>query len=141
MRAAPYCPGKTPPWYGRFTPGAVHQVDDGDSLAHRDFLRAQNLPDRLRPPRAGLHRGVVGHHHHFSPLDHTDPGDDSGGGCLPVVLIVGDQQTELEPRRSGVEETLHPLSGRELALLVHLGDARRPAALPGAGRPAADTPR
>ncbi len=108
--------------------GAVHQVDDGDPLAHRDFLRAQNLPDRLGPPRAGLHGGVVRHDHDFATLDHTDAGDDAGRRGLAVVLVVRDQQTELEPRRAGIEQTLHPFSGRELPLLVHLGDARGAAA-------------
>ena len=39
--------------------GRVDEVDDRDAAAHRDLLRAQDLLDRLRPPRAGLHRRVV----------------------------------------------------------------------------------
>ena len=141
MRAAPYCPGKDATLIRKIHAGAVDQVDDGDALPHRDFLRAQDLPDGLRPPRAGLDRGVVGDDHDFSSLHDTHAGDDPGAGRLAVILIVGDQQTELEPGRAGIEETLDPLSGRELALLVHLGDARGSAALPGAGRPGAGTPR
>src|SRR6185312_8911489 len=37
----------------------VDQIDDRDGAAHRDFLGAQNLPDRLRPPRTRLDGRVV----------------------------------------------------------------------------------
>ena len=130
MRAAPYCPGKTPPWYGQVHPGAVDQVDDRDAVAHRDFLRAEDLPDRLGPPGSGLHRGVVGDDDDLAPLDHADAGDDAGARRLAVVLVVGDQQAELEAGRAGVEQPRDALARRELSLLVHLGDARRAAALP-----------
>jgi len=41
-----------------------------------------------------------------------------------LVLIVRDQQPDLEPGGTGIKEELHPLTGGELSLLVHLRDAR-----------------
>ena len=64
------------------------------------------------------------------PSTTPDAGDDARAGRLAVVLIVRHQQAELEPGRARVEQPLDPLAGRELALLVHLGDAGRAAACP-----------
>ena len=75
----------------------------GRAVAHGDFLRAQNLGDGLRPPRAGLHGGVVGHDHGGPALDRAESGDHAGGGRLALVAVVGDQQADLEKARAGVE--------------------------------------
>jgi hypothetical protein len=69
-----------------------------------------------------IFRMVSGHHDHLPALGHAHPGDDTGAGSLALVLIVRHQQAELEPRRAGIQQSLHPLAGRELALLVHSGD-------------------
>src|SRR2546422_9707557 len=96
MRAAPYCPGNTPPWYGRFTPAESTRYYR-DALAHRDLLSAQHLLDRLRPPGAGLHGGVVCHHHHRPTGDAPHPGDHAGARRLPLVLVGRDEQADFEP--------------------------------------------
>ena len=54
---------------GQVDARGIHQVDDGQAVAHGDFLRAQDLGDGLRPPGAGLHGGVVGHDHGGAALD------------------------------------------------------------------------
>ena len=125
--------GKDPALVRQVHPGAVHKVDDGDVLAHGHFLRPEHLLDRLGPPGAGLHRGVVGHHDDLAALHHPDPGNDPGAGCLPVVFVVRHQQADLQPGRARIQQLLHPLAGREPPLLMHLGGAGRSPALPQAG--------
>src|SRR2546426_668734 len=47
----------------------VDQIDDRDALAHRDLLRAQDLADRLRPPRPRFDRRVIRDDHPGAPTD------------------------------------------------------------------------
>ena len=98
--AAPYCPGKDAVLIGQIDAGRIHQVDDRQPIAHRDFLRAQNLGDGLRPPRAGFHRGVVGDDDGGPAFDARQAGDDAGGGSLAVVAVVGDQQADFQKDRA-----------------------------------------
>src|SRR2546429_3820821 len=41
MRAAPYCPGNTPPWYGRFTPAESTRYTIGRSEEHTSELQSR----------------------------------------------------------------------------------------------------
>ena len=68
---------KDPVLVGQIDARRIHQVHDRQAIAHGDFLRAQNLGDGFRPPRARLHRGVVGHDHGGAALDAAEPGDHS----------------------------------------------------------------
>ncbi len=65
----------------------------------------------------------------FPSLHDTDPGDDAGARRLPVILVVGDQQPDLDPGCAGIAKLLDAFAGGELALAVHLGDALGAAAL------------
>ena len=103
--------------------GRIHQIDDRHAIAHRDFLRAQNLGDGLRPPRAGLHRGVVGDHDRRPAFDLARARDHAGRGSLSVVLVVGDQQPDLEKHRAGIEQLRDPLARRQLAIAMLLLDS------------------
>src|SRR6188508_978401 len=78
-------------------------------------------------------RMVSGDHDDFPSLDYAEAGDDSGGGCLTVVLVVGDEESDLEPRASRVQQLLDSLARRQLTLLVHLRDALGSPALPQPG--------
>ncbi len=124
----PVLAGEDAALVGEVHAGAVHEVDDRDALAHRDFLGAEDLPDRLRPPGPRLDGGVVRDDDDLAPLHHAEAGNDARPRGLPVVLVVGHQQPELEPRRARVAQPLDPLPRRELALGAHLVGARRPAA-------------
>jgi hypothetical protein len=81
---------------GEVHAGRVDEVHDGHAAAHRHFLRPEDLANRLRPPRAGLHGGVVRHEHDRPPMHEPESRDDPGGRCLAVVLVVGDQEPELD---------------------------------------------
>ncbi len=63
--------------------GGIDQINDRHAVAHRDLLRAQNLRDRLGPPGAGFHGGVVGDDDGGAAFDLADARDDAGRGGLP----------------------------------------------------------
>src|SRR3989449_9517526 len=49
MRAAPYCPGNTPPWYGRFTPAESTRY----TIGMRHYLRVAQIAAVMGPCIAG----------------------------------------------------------------------------------------
>ena len=50
----------------------------------------------------------------------ADDCDDCRRGRLPVILVVGDEQTDLLRVGLRIEQQRYPLAGRELSLLVEL---------------------
>jgi hypothetical protein len=111
-------PGKHAALIRQVHAGRVHQVDDRDVTAHRDLLGAQHLLDRFRPPRAGFHRRIVRDDDHAAAFDGRNARDDAGGGCLTVVLVIGDEQSDLEKARAGITEQRDALARRQLSLFV-----------------------
>ncbi len=102
--------------------GRIDQVDDRDAVAHRDLLGAQNLGDGLGPPGAGLHGGVVSHHHRGAPLDLAHSGDHARRRRIPVVLVPSDEQPDLEEGGAVIQEMLQPLPRGQFPRLVLLVD-------------------
>ncbi len=98
----------------------VDEVDDRDAAAHGDLLRAQNLLDRLRPPRARFDSSIVGDHDRFAPVNPNDRRDYAGSRCLALVLVVRHEKADLQHARALVVEELDALARRELSLLVQL---------------------
>ncbi len=88
---------------GQVHPGRIDQIDDGQSVAHRDLLRAQDFGDGLRPPRPRLHRRIVGHNYRRPTLNLRKPGDHARARRLPIVLVVGNEQADLKKHRAGVD--------------------------------------
>jgi len=109
--------------------GGIDQIDDRDAATHREFLCAQDLGDRLGPPRPGLHGRVVRDHHALAAGDHRDSRDHTGARRLPLVLVVGDEQPDLEEMRIRVRDLRDALAGGELSLFVLSGRLVRASAL------------
>ena len=107
----------------------IHEVDDRDTTAHRDLLRAQDLGNRLRPPRSRLHGWIVGNHDAQPAVHRADPRDHARRRRLALVLVVRDQHPDLEEARAAVAQSFDSLPRGELPLLVHLGCARLTSAL------------
>ena len=100
--------------------GRIHQVDNRDPVAHRHLLRAQDLGDGFGPPGAGFDRGVVGNDHRGTAFDAGQPGNHPGRGCLPVILVMGDQQTQLDKMRSRINQLSDAFARRKLAIAMLL---------------------
>src|SRR5262245_61772207 len=111
----------------------INEVDDGDSLAHRDLLRAQDFLDRFWPPGAGLYGRIVGDDDDGTAGDAAESGDDAGRGGLSVVLVVGDEQADFQPRRVAIEQRGDALARRQFPLVMLSLDALRAPALFEAG--------
>ena len=109
--------GEHPGLLGDARSGGVDEVDHRDPLGERPLLDADDLLDHLGPPRAGLHRGVVGHQRDGPPVDRPGAGDHAVG-AEPLLLPVG-QQAVLG-QRALVEQPRHPLADGQLALLLRL---------------------
>ena len=95
----------------------VHEVDHRDLERQRAFLDAQDLLDRLRPPRAGLDRGVVRHQRHRPPVDRPHAGHDA---VRAETVLVPVREQRLLGERALVQQQRHALAHRELALLERL---------------------
>ena len=107
---------------------AVHQVDAGQPVLQRDFLRAQMLLHGDRIVGAALHRRIVGDDHALAPRDPADAGDDAGGGDLAAVHAVRGELADLQERRGRIDQRPHPVarqqfSARQVALAGGLAAA------------------
>ena len=116
---------------GQEGPAGVDQVDAGQPVRQRDLLRAQVLLDRHRVVRAALDGGVVGDHDALPAAHPADPGDDAGPRRRILVHALGRQRRDLQERAAGVEQSLHPVPGQQLAAghvpgPGRLGAAQRP---------------
>ena len=121
-------PGKDPVLIGQIHARRIHQVDDRQAVAHGDFLRPQNLVDGFRPPRAGLHRGIVGDDHARPLFDVAEPRDHARRGSLPVVAIISYQQADFEKQRARIDQMRDAFARRQFALGVLFFDLLRAAA-------------
>src|SRR5690242_5554198 len=108
---------------GQIHARGVDEIDDRNTAAHRDFLCAQHLLDRLGPPRARLHRRVVGDYDYAPAFDDCDPSDDARARRLSFVLVVSDEEPDLEEEGPAIAETSDALASGQLTLLVLLIDA------------------
>ena len=100
---------------GQERAAGVHQVHTREVVFERDFLRAQVLLDRDGIIRATLYRRVVGNDHALLAFDTADAGDDAPGGNVIVVERMPPQLSDLEERRSAVQETVHAIPGQQLS--------------------------
>ena len=108
----------------------IDEIDDGNAAAHRDFLRAQDLSNRLRPPRPRFHGGIIGDNHNFAPFHNANTGDDAGAGRLSVVLIVGHEEADFEKARAGVTQAADAFASGEFPLRMLMLNLFLAAALP-----------
>ena len=108
----------------------IHQVHNRRTIPHRDFLGAQNLGNGLRPPRSGLHGGVVGDNDGGPPFDLTYAGHHPRRRSLPFVLVVSDQQADLEKHGARIGELADALARGQFPIAMLLFGFLRTAALP-----------
>lgn len=115
--------GKDAVLQGEIDAGRIHEVDDGDAVAHGDFLGAKDLGDGFGPPGSGFDGGVVGDEDGGAAFDAGESGDDAGGGGLAIVLVVGDEKTDLEEHGAGIDQPGDAFAGGELSIAMLLFDS------------------
>ena len=109
--------GEHPNLVGDPRPRGVHEVDDRHLVRERPLLDAEDLLDRLRSPRPGLHGGVVRHQRDRPATHRSHPGDHAVG-AQALLLPIGEQA--LLGQRALIEEPRDPLPHRQLLLLGDL---------------------
>ena len=127
MRPAPRRPGNICTWSVMRAPGGVDQVDHRHEVLERLLLDADDLLDRLRPPRAGLHGRVVGHQRDRAAADRRHAGDHAVG-AEAVLLPVGEQRVLDERVRRRRSRATRSRTGSLPCSLRLLVVALRPAA-------------
>ena len=118
---------------GQVRAAAVDQIDAGQPVLQRDFLRAQMLLDADRIIGAALHGRVVAGDHHLPPRHAPDTGDDPRARHLVAIKAVGGKLADFQKGRTGIEQSLHPLAWQQLATRYMLGSRAIRTALRGGG--------
>jgi hypothetical protein len=77
---------------------AVYEVDAGEPVLLRDFLRAEVFLDGERVVGAALHRRVVAQDHALAAGDAADAGDHACARDFVIVEAVGDELADFEER-------------------------------------------
>ena len=93
----------------------VDQVDAGQVVFARHFLRAHVLFHRHGEVGAALDRGVVADDHAFTSRYSADAGDDACAGGGALVHVVGGELGEFQKRRAGVNQAFDALARQQLA--------------------------
>ena len=93
----------------------VDQVDAGQMVFQRHFLRAKMFFHGHRKIRAALDRRVIGDNQDLDAIDATDTGDDAGGGRRAVIHAVCGQRRQFEKRRSWIEQGSDAFAWQQLA--------------------------
>src|SRR5258708_6125698 len=83
--------------------GRIHQIDNGQPVAHRDFLCAKYFGYGFWPPRASFDRGVVSDDHRGPAFYFSKTSDHSRARRLALILVVSDEQTNLEKYRPMID--------------------------------------
>ena len=108
--------------HGEKNPGGIDQVDHGQPVFHRDFLRPENFFAGQRKPGARLDGRIVRHDHTFATANRAQT-DNHSCGCRTTPLFVqtpGRECPQLEQLGTCVDQRRDPLTGKQLALLFLL---------------------
>src|SRR5690606_35150662 len=73
--------------HGKIDPCTVHQINDGQTVLHGDFLGPEVFLAADRKPCPCLDRGIIGHHHTLPSLDITDLDHNAPTGTSPVIGV------------------------------------------------------
>jgi len=99
----------------------VDQIDAGQAILQRDFLRTQMLLYRHRKIRAAFDRRIIRDDDDFDTVHAADAGNDARAGRGSVVHAVRSERRELEKRRTWVEQRANALARQQFAALGVLG--------------------
>jgi hypothetical protein len=88
----------------------LDQVDTGQAVLPGDLLSTQVLLDSDRVVGASLDGRVVGNNHALDAVDATNTGNDSSCRDLVLVKLMSSKLTNLEERRSIVQQAINTIS-------------------------------
>ena len=81
----------------------IDEIDAGQAVFGRDFLRAQMLLDRHRIIRAALDRRIVGDDHRLAAVNAADPRHQAGAVDVAFIHAEGGEAADFEKRRTRIE--------------------------------------
>ena len=93
----------------------IDEIDAGQRVLQRDFLRAQMLLHRHRVIGAALDRRIVGDDHRLAAVDAPDAGDHARAVNVAFVHAVGGERADFEKRRAGIDQPGDALARQQLA--------------------------
>jgi hypothetical protein len=110
-------------------PGALDQLDIGQPVFQRDFLRAQRLLHAERMRRTALDAGIIGRDHHTHAIDHADARDAAAAIDIGLAVILvhaeAGERRDFKERLAAVEQQVDAFARQQLAagaeLLFRLG--------------------
>ena len=98
---------------GQVRASGLDEQENREAVRLGDFHAPQQLADRRRARGPPAHRGVVGHDEALRVRHLGQRHDDATADRVPRVQ--SGQGTQLEQRRAGVHQCLHPLAHEHLA--------------------------
>ena len=106
----------------------IDEVDAGQTILERHFLRAQVLAHGDGVVRAALHGRVVADDDAFETRHTADASHDSPAGNPVVVQVVSRELADLEEGRARIEQPVDAIAHQQLVAALVLGTCRRGAA-------------
>ena len=109
----------------------VNQIQERQTSALGNHLRANDLLAGHRKERPSFHRGVIGNDHHQTALHRSDASDHACCRCAAVfaVHVPCCKQSQLRERSPSVNKQRDPLSCGQSTMTMLPFDARRTTAL------------
>ncbi len=94
---------------GQVRAAGIDQIDAGQAIFARDFLRAQVLFHRHRIIGAALHCRIVADDHAVAARHTPDAGDDAAGRSRAAIHAMRCRQPHFEKRGTRIEQLRHAL--------------------------------
>ena len=96
---------------------AIDQIDAGQMILERHFLRAKVLLHRHREVGAALHRGIIADDQAFAAFDPAHARDETRAGGFIVVHAIGRQRADLKEGRARIQQAFDSLPRQQFAPL------------------------
>ncbi len=100
---------------GQIGPAGIDQIDAGQTVLARDFLRAQMLLDRDRIIGAALHRRIVADDHAVAARYPPDAGDNPARRSRAAIHAMGCRQPHFQKGRPRIEQLRHALARKQFS--------------------------
>ena len=93
----------------------IDKIDTRQIILERNLLCAQMFLYAGGVVSAAFHRRIVGDDHAFDPLDPANAGNHPGTRNIGFIHPPGSELTDLEKRRTDIQELAHAIARQQLA--------------------------